>query len=220
MKKTWLVCFLFLFTPVTFAQPTNAEKVYRLTSPSIYVVKNVDAKTQRSFQGSAVAVDKNFLATNCHLVYAGNNFSVIINNKPKYAWVFYNKGDLCLVKVAGTQFTPVKMRLTKTVQIGEEAYVVSNPEGFTKTISNGIISNAFADRDGVFLQTTANISPGSSGGGLFDKDGNLIGIIFLKYEEPGAEGLNFAFPTESIINRAVDPSSATSSTSDSISDKG
>ena len=47
------------------------------------------------------------------------------------------------------------------------------------------------------MQTTTPISPGSSGGGLFDMDGNLIGITSFLHK--GGQNLNFAYPTEFII---------------------
>jgi serine protease Do len=74
----------------------------------------------------------------------------------------------------------------------------------TKNISKGIISNKYEKNGIAILQTTAAISPGSSGGGLFDKNRNLIGITFLKDEEKGAEGLGFAIPTELILE-AIEP---------------
>ncbi len=183
---------------------SNAESVYDSVNHSIFLVKSFEMGSKESFQGSAVAVDKNILATNCHVALAGNILVVYLPNKKATGFLFYNKGDLCLITVADAQFTPVKIRPSNSVKIGEEVYAVGNPEGFEKSISNGIISNKY-ESDGIaVLQTTAAISPGSSGGGLFDKNGSLIGITFLKNEEVGAEGLGFAIPTELILE-AISP---------------
>jgi S1-C subfamily serine protease len=84
------------------------------------------------------------------------------------------------------------------VHIGEEVFTIGSPKGYEKSISRGIISNKIKFKDTSILQTDASISPGSSGGGLFDTKSHLIGITFLKNEAAGSEGIGFAIPAELI----------------------
>ena len=79
------------------------------------------------------------------------------------------------------------------LEIGERVYSISTAQGFEKTIAEGIISGLLSEPR--IIQTTAPISPGSSGGGLFDNSGNLIGITFITRKE--SQNINFAIAADS-----------------------
>jgi len=85
----------------------------------------------------------------------------------------------------------VPIRLSETVEVGEPVYAVGNPKGSIKSITTGIISNKKPVEGGNWLQTDATISFGSSGGGLFDDAGRLIGITTALQGRFG-----YALPTE------------------------
>ncbi|MDR3478504.1 MAG: serine protease [Gammaproteobacteria bacterium] len=180
---------------------SSAEKVYADVNQSIFTildVKNSD-KTKAVAYGSAVAVKSNLLATNCHVLKGDQQLVKIGKNVFPSRLVSKDEAsDICLIAVEGKKFKPVKFRSSKSVRIGEEVYTIGSPKGYEKSISRGIISNEITYRNGKVLQTDAAISPGSSGGGLFDTKGNLIGLTFLKDEGVATEGIGFAVPTEVI----------------------
>jgi S1-C subfamily serine protease len=102
--------------------------------------------------------------------------------------------DTCLLKInSKLPFVGNAMSLAK-VDIGSVAYALGNPQGLNLTFSNGIISGIrrVAGRD--FIQTTAPISKGSSGGALIDDKGNLLGITTFYLQ--GGQAMNFAIPIE------------------------
>ncbi len=77
------------------------------------------------------------------------------------------------------------------VQAGVSVYVIGHPEGLNFTLSNGMVSRLFGD----ILQISAPVSPGNSGGPVYDNHGNLLGIVTAKMDRtitPNAENLNFA----------------------------
>jgi S1-C subfamily serine protease len=79
----------------------------------------------------------------------------------------------------------------KNVVPGEGVYVIGHPEGLNFTISNGIISRLAGDT----VQISAPVSPGNSGGPVYDDHGNLVGVVTAKMDrsvDPNAENLNFA----------------------------
>ena len=82
------------------------------------------------------------------------------------------------------------------LKVGERVYSVGAPSGLERTLGEGIISGLRATSEGQFIQMTAPISPGSSGGGLFDSSGNLIGITTFLLKE--AQAINFAIAAENI----------------------
>src|SRR5262249_21665106 len=83
-------------------------------------------------------------------------------------------------------------------QDGEAIYVIGHPEGLKFTLSNGIISRL----DGSVVQISAPVSPGNSGGPVYDAHGNLIAVVTAKMDhnlDPNAENLNFAVDAQALI---------------------
>jgi S1-C subfamily serine protease len=78
--------------------------------------------------------------------------------------------------------------------VGERAYSVGTPSGLEQTLGEGLISGLREDKGIKLVQTSAPISPGSSGGGLFDASGNLIGITTFMLRE--TQSLNFAIAAQ------------------------
>jgi serine protease Do len=174
-----------------------AAKIYKEDSGSVFTIYGV-GKTNYAL-GSAVAVGKHMLATNCHVALAGNFLKVKVNDDMKDGTLAYydQDKDLCLVVVADAQFIPVNVRPSKEIDIGDEVYAIGNREGIERTISKGIISNKVIRNGKSMLQTDAPISHGSSGGGLFDVHGNLIGITTSMDSE--GENIGFAIPSEVLL---------------------
>jgi Trypsin-like peptidase domain len=102
--------------------------------------------------------------------------------------------DLAVIKIHGKIFRMLTLGNSDDVQVGEEVVAIGNPLSLESTVSNGIISGVRTSKEqgGKFLQTTAPISPGSSGGPLFNMLGEVVGINTLYLE--GGENLNFAIP--------------------------
>jgi len=79
---------------------------------------------------------------------------------------------------------------------GAEVFTIGNPEGFSSTVSKGIVSSLIKKRGIDIIQTTTAISQGSSGGPLMDAKGRVIGVI--SYSIDGAQNLNFAYSIDCI----------------------
>jgi serine protease Do len=182
---------------------TTANKVYQSVEKSVYMIYNEGKDNQPIASGSAVAVTKDFLATNCHVIEDGDHFNIAINGKNEPGKLYSEHGDLCIISVPNSTFTPVDLRFSKEVSIGEEVFAVGNPKGLEKSISRGIISNKFNDEGITILQTDAAISHGSSGGGLFDRNGKLIGITTAKPTD--SEGIGLVISTEVITAALLEP---------------
>jgi Trypsin-like peptidase domain len=102
--------------------------------------------------------------------------------------------DVAVIKAHGRNFRTVTLGDSDRVQVGQPVVAIGNPLSLESTVSNGIISGirTVEEEGGKFLQVTTPISPGSSGGPLFNMAGEVIGIttMYLK----GGENLNFAIP--------------------------
>lgn len=104
--------------------------------------------------------------------------------------------DLALLKLPSSdskKYKHVFFGFIEDIRPGDTAFAVGNPLGLTRSVTQGIISNTRRNVQGqVYLQTTAQISPGNSGGPLFNARGQVIGVTNMKI--PMGEGLGFAIP--------------------------
>ena len=108
--------------------------------------------------------------------------------------------DLCELDLAQVKpgfDKPAEIAPPDSLQVGETVFAIGSPRGMELTISNGIISGFREANGGMRLrQTTAPFSPGSSGGGLFDDQGRLVGIATLIAKD--SQNLNFAISAQYI----------------------
>jgi S1-C subfamily serine protease len=107
--------------------------------------------------------------------------------------------DRCVLEVVDAQLKPVAgARPYVDLKVGEPLYTLGAPSGLELTLANGILSALREDEGVRYVQTTAPISPGSSGGGLFDARGNLVGVTTLAFvgKERLNQSLNFAIAAE------------------------
>lgn len=143
-------------------------------------------------------VTGSLLETNYHVIKDGVSFEVHQGpRKWSAALVATNPDrDVAELRVANLDAPPVPMRPFSSLVVGEHVYAIGAPEGLELTLSEGLISSLRQAGDDRVIQTTAAISPGSSGGGLFDASGRLVGITVAYLKE--GQNLNFALPTDSI----------------------
>jgi len=163
-----------------FAQKSgdDAQQVFARVLPSVVTVRVVDEQGEESGVGSGVVIDKALVATNCHVVREATRLRVI-SQDGEFAgqWVRQDPHrDICILAVAGLAAPQVSLRHSETLVVGEPVFAVGNPLGFGLAVSSGLVS-AMDDREKPPLViASAAMSPGSSGGGLFDREGRLIGI--------------------------------------------
>ncbi len=149
--------------------------------------------------GSGVLVANNLVATNAHVVLGSTKVKV---RQGKVTWdaeVFSadEDRDVALVRVEDLDRSPVTFRTEPPLAVGEKVFAVGSPLHMDATLSDGIISGLPHMEDGQdWVQTTTPISPGSSGGGLFDERGRLVGLTTLYLLD--AQNLNLAVPAAAI----------------------
>jgi hypothetical protein len=194
------------------AEALEPEQIFDKASPSVVTVTTLDATGRLIGQGSGVVIAPGEIVTNCHVVEDGARWQVKKNGRTAAAYVrFYDEPrDLCQLHAArSTAFTrPIRgLVAIDDLKVGQRVYAIGGPQGFELTLSDGLISGLRQSEHGSFqlIQTSAPISPGSSGGGLFDQDGRLIGITTFLMED--SQNLNFALPASWVLelsSRQVD----------------
>src|SRR4030067_3592063 len=185
---------IILFPVLAFA---DADKIFKENNKAVVVVVTYNEKGEPISQGSGFIVRADgAIVTNYHVISNAKDIKVKAGNKVLEVDGLIHtdkENDLVILKVKGDNLPTVKLGAIAKVSIGEKVYVISSPEGLDNTISDGILSGVREiTPNKKILQTTAPISPGSSGGPVFNKDGEVIGVATFLIKE--AQNLNFAMP--------------------------
>lgn len=205
---------------VTDANTTGlTTAIVNQTADSVVEITTETVSTGSFFQqyistgaGSGVIISTDgFILTNNHVIDGANNIKVTLRDGTSYEAEVIGKDaslDIALLKVDAKNLTAATFGDSDEIQVGDYAVVIGNPLGqLGGTVTDGIISAL--DRDVIIdsetmslLQTNAAINPGNSGGGLFNSNGELIGIICAKAssDQTEVEGLGFAIPINDVLD--------------------
>jgi len=198
-KQFFILLLAVLISPVSvFA---DADKLFKENSKAVVVVVTYNEKGEPISQGSGFIVRPDgAVVTNYHVISNAKDIKVKVGDKvlDVEGLIHTDKeNDLVILKVKGEKLPVVKLGDIAKANVGEKVYVISSPEGLENTISDGLLSGIRdITSDKKVLQITAPISPGSSGGPVFNKDGEVIGVATFLIKE--AQNLNFAMPVNLI----------------------
>ena len=179
-------------------KPLSPEDLFKKVERSVFVVlatqSEAELRVRNVMQGSAIAVTDHLLLTNCHVVKDRAIIKLWQDGKRADAKLVAadEKTDRCILHTDDMTLTPITaVRDVSSLAIGEHVFAIGAPISLERTLSEGLISGIRPGAGRTLVQTSAPISPGSSGGGLFDDRGNLVGITTLGSRN-GAQNLNFA----------------------------
>ena len=150
-----------------------------------------------------------YVLTNRHVINDSKEIKVYIGSYDEYAKAkilgYDDKLDIGIIAFNYDKYLgSVKISKTGIVDKGSFVFTIGNPDGYLDTLTMGVVSypvrNMSSDTDGDkiidyvsrYIQIDAAINPGSSGGGLFDSSGKLIGINTMKIVDEKIEGIGFA----------------------------
>ena len=195
-----------------FAQAKSAQEIFAAVAAGVVVVFALDETGEQIGQGSGVVVGENEVVTNCHVVADARAVAVrqAADSRGRRTYLMDarmaardEERDLCLLFVSELSEPPAAIPTAagraRDLSIGEEVFAVGAPRGLDLSLTRGIVSQLrgdFGKQSAPVIQTDAAISPGSSGGGLFNEDGKLVGITAFKHSGEDSEGLSFAVPAE------------------------
>ena len=177
--------------------PRSGDQVFAEVSNSIVRIVVMDDAHTPIGGGSGVVTARGTVITNCHVALKGSFVEVRAGKDsfPANVALADETFDLCQLTVGGGFSAPaVEIGGMQYVRTGQKVFAIGAPQGLDLTISEGIVSSLRETKLGTILQTTAPISPGSSGGGLFNISGQLIGITTFQLRS--GQNLNFAVPAD------------------------
>ena len=185
------------------------------TSPSVVEVFTETKQVSSRFQeyvtegaGSGVVLTEDgYIVTNHHVIDGAGTIRVRLSNGEAYPAVLTGtdeKTDLAVIKIDASGLTAARLADSSSVRVGDFVIAIGNPLGeLGGTVTEGIISAKGREItiDGqpmTLLQTSAAVNPGNSGGGLFNLDGELVGVVNAKSSGEDIEGLAFAIPANTV----------------------
>ena len=149
--------------------------------------------------GSAVVIATNLLATACHVTREAKTIEVTHRDRSWSATVESGSTthDLCLVSVPNLDLPPVAIRGSASLQIGERVIAAGFPGGGDLAVRDGVVEGLYGYDGGQVIRTSATFDAGASGGGLFDAEGALVGLLAFRARS-GAK-LHFALPADWVL---------------------
>ena len=196
----------------------SLQQISSVVSPSVVAITTEQMSGSQTWfggyyvqsgAGSGVIISQDgYILTCAHVVDGATSVKVQLQNGETYDATIVGSdatSDIAVLKIEATGLTPAVIGDSDSLAVGEEVIAVGNPLGtLGGTVTNGIISAlnrqvTVENTEMTLIQTNAAVSPGNSGGGLFNANGELIGIVNAKSDSTDAEGLGFAIP----INTAV-----------------
>jgi len=194
MKFKWIILFIvsFFFTSTLAYSQSNLGDMLSEVSPSVVTIETM------SSTGSGVIIDDTgVVVTNVHVIEGEINVSVRLSNGDVYSDIsiidFDLPKDIVLLKIKGFDLPTSTFGNSSSLAQGDDVVVIGSPQGLEQSVTRGIISAIRDSGDGYrLIQTDAAISPGSSGGGMYNQSGELVGIVVSKLEN--AENVNFVIP--------------------------
>ncbi|MHC0037551.1 trypsin-like peptidase domain-containing protein [Pseudoneobacillus sp. C159] len=186
----------------------NASGIFQKVNPSVVYIESYNKYKQKIGTGSGVILSKDGLVvTNHHVVVDVSEVSYVkikLANGQVYQTnkvVGYDADrDLTILKINSPKnLVPIELGDSDKVKTGEKTFALGSPLGIQNSVTEGIISNkAIIDYDQTFIQHTAPISPGNSGGALVNIYGELIGINVAYYAQ--GQNMNLAIPVKAVKN--------------------
>ncbi|KAF1058294.1 S1 family peptidase [Burkholderia gladioli] len=180
---------------------SQAEQVFAAVSPKVWTVRAQQPQGNQYLIGSAVLIAPGRFITACHVVEKsiavtlGNNGATLkvdeVLRDPD------NRRDLCLLRVAGKfEVAPVQVAPISTLRVGQRVYVISSPRGLELSLTDGLISSLRQEPESTvpIIQSSTPVTSGSSGGGLFDQQGRLVGVV--RSVATATENFAFSYPAE------------------------
>ena len=214
---------------ITAASSTGSslttEQVADLVSPSVVVITTEQVVYSQwswygqnqveSGAGSGVIISSDgYILTCAHVVDGASTITVTIGDKDYTATLVGEDttSDIAVIKIDADGLTPATVGNSDSLKVGQSVMAVGNPLGeLGGTVTGGMISalNRSVTIQGSssvntmsLIQMDASVSPGNSGGGLFNMNGELVGIVNAKSSSSDAEGLGFAIPINDAIKVA------------------
>ncbi len=182
----------------------SGEEVFAKASAAVVKIEAIRAEGKAVGTGFFVSAD-GLVVTNHHVLKGAQSVRVVLPNGSSFSLnevvVRDEAAELALLRVPGSGLPFLKVSSEPTPpSVGARVYAIGNPQGLNNTLSQGVVSGDREKFGRRLIQTTASVSPGSSGGPLLDGNGCVVGVMtFIQTDaERLSQNLNFAVPSTAV----------------------
>ena len=170
--------------------------VFQEARPSLVQVVGIGVDG-RYYLGSGVALANGTIVTNCHVTQRAKKIGFFggFNGPQASLQAADVQHDLCALHFQGVNSRPVAVGSSRDLKVGDQVFAVGFYAGASLSFQSGEVAELFEHDGGIVIRTTAPFTHGASGGGLFDQDGKLVGILTFYRVGPGSTSY-FAVPVE------------------------
>ena len=184
--------------PHVWAQQADAAKIYSQSSKSVLLIFVKSADSKIVAQGTGFLVEGGKIITNKHVVRDGTALIDLGGVRiPAAVESTDDLNDIAVLTVAAEISAEPLVLADRIPPPGSNVFAIGNPRGLEKSISAGVLSGVRTVGKRELIQITTPVSPGSSGGPVFDSSGKVIGVTVGTIEE--GQNLNFAVPASAVI---------------------
>jgi tetratricopeptide (TPR) repeat protein len=176
------------------AHALTPQEIYRVAERGVFVLELLDQKGEVVSFHTALVVGQGKAVTQCDLLDGAASLR-LRQGEAVYPATPGRKDsarNLCLLAVPGLESAHSPALRDDDPETGAQVYALSNALGMGISIAEGVVSGIRKARGESYIQFTSAIAPGSEGGGLFDADGRLVGVI--NYRQRDGQNVNFALP--------------------------
>ncbi len=151
----------------------------------------------RLYLGSGVAVSNGTIVTNCHVTQRANRVQFLGGGYGQHATLQVSdvSHDLCMLHFQSMALRPAAIGSSRKLKVGDPVFALGFNAGASLSFQRGQVAELFEHDGAMVIRTTAAFTHGASGGGLFDQDGKLVGILTF-YRVARGETSYFAVPVE------------------------
>ncbi len=194
--KCLLILMSLTLTPLCAQERMPVRQIAASARPAVVTVGAIRAGELIGFGSGFVIREDGVIATNRHVVESADTVRVTLESGEIYDNVYVlghdDRRDLVILQIPATGLATLDIGDDRTSEVGDPVYVMGNPLGLEGTFSDGLLSAKRVEEGVAYLQITAPISEGSSGGPVLDASGRVIGIATLMYTD--GQNLNVAVP--------------------------
>lgn len=189
-----------VLAPDTGSKPAgiySAQQIAAMATPSI-----VQIETETGQGSGFVVASGGLILTNDHVVRRATAIIVkTVGGRRSRAVIQASDSlaDVALLKVALDSLIPARLGRLSGVFPGQDVVAIGSPLGLSQSLSRGIVSSVRLLNGLTYIQTDAAVSPGNSGGPLFNDHAEVIGIVTFKMSTRLAEGLGFALSIDDAL---------------------
>lgn len=191
---------LMQFSAVSAQDVVSPRNIAAAARPAVVTIGAIKSGEVSGFGSGFIVRPDGLIATNLHVVQGADSLQVRLESGEIYDNVYVlgqdRRRDLIVLQIPATQLPSLELGDDRSVAVGDRVYAMGNPLGLEGTFSDGLLSAKRTEEGVSYLQITAPISPGSSGGPVFNEFGEVIAVATSTFTD--AQNLNVAVPARYI----------------------